>query len=103
HEDFADIGQVLAAPEKLAVENKGRHPEDPNLLGSATDALDLLPTLPDEISRKTRGIGAGFRQHRVDHIGVLDVEFTLPEALEDGVMITAQDRIALTFGVEHAA
>ena len=73
------------------------------IASAAADEIELLPTLPDEIGRKTRGIGAGFGQHRADHIGIFDVELTLPEALEDGVMVTAQERIALSFGIEHAA
>ena len=45
----------------------------------------------------------GLRQHRADYIGMLDVELAFPEALESDVVIAAQHRVALAFGVEHAA
>jgi hypothetical protein len=50
---------VLAAPEELAVDDKGRHPEDALRLGGAADPLDLRPPLLRRISLKTVVIGPG--------------------------------------------
>src|SRR3984893_16333885 len=98
-----DIGEMLAAPEQLAVEDETRHSENTNRLGHAADALDLLSTVVRQISREARGVGAGLGQHGAHNGGIFDVELAFPEALEDHVVIPAQHRIAPPFGVEHAA
>src|SRR6516225_3708678 len=94
---------MLAPPEQLAVNNKARHPENADRLRCAANPIELPPPLSRRISREAGGVGAGFRQHRTDHIGILDVELALPEALEDDVVIAAQHRVALALGVEHTA
>jgi len=46
---------VLAAPEQLAVENKGRHAKNPDLFGGAAYAFEFLPALLDQIDGKAGG------------------------------------------------
>src|SRR5271167_2354238 len=99
----ADVGQVFATPEQLAVQDKARHPENADRLGATADPIELLPPLPRRISREAGGVGTGLLQHRADHTGILDVELTFPEALESDVVIAAQHRVALLLRVEHAA
>src|SRR6516165_12278397 len=94
---------MLAPPEQLAVNDKARHPENAKRLGRAADPIELLPPLPLQISREAGGVGARLRQHRADHLGMLDVERAFPEALESDVVIAAQHRVALALGIQHAA
>src|ERR1700740_1176095 len=94
---------MFAAPEHLAVDDESGHSENADRLGCTADPVDLLPPLPRQISREARGVGARLRQHRADHLGILDVELAFPEALESDVVIAAQHCLALAPGVEHAA
>src|SRR5439155_26217811 len=102
-EDVADVGQVLAAPEQFAVDDKRGHAKDALFLGGARDAVDFARPLAGGVVGKPGGIGPGLGEHRGDDRLVLDVELALPEALEDAVVIAAKDPSALSFGVEHAA
>ena len=48
-EHGADVREMLAAPEQLAIENKARHPKNADLLGGAADLVELRPPLPLQI------------------------------------------------------
>ena len=39
---FADVGQVLAAPKQFTIEDKGRHTENADSFGCFTDAFEAL-------------------------------------------------------------
>src|SRR5262249_18002037 len=102
-EYFADVGQVLAAPEQLPVEHKAGHSEDPLFFGSAADIRELARSLPRKIGREPIVVRAGLCQNGADDIGLLDIDLGVPEGLEDDVVVPAQHRIALAIGVQHAA
>src|SRR5215472_16327456 len=102
-EHLADVGQVLAAPEQLAVENKGRHAKNPDLFAGAADPFEFLAPLLRQIDGKPGGVCTGFGQDGGNDVGVFDVELALPEALELRVMVTSKDAVALPLGVQHAA
>src|SRR5215472_2000251 len=102
-EHLADVGQVLAAPEQLAVENKGRYAKNPDLFGGAAYPFEFLPAFLDQIDGKAGGVCTGFGQDGGNDIGILDVELALPEALEYRIVIAAKDAVALPLGVQHAA
>src|SRR5215472_2669918 len=88
-EHGADVREVLATPEKLAVDDEARHPEDALFLGGTADCFDLAPAFVGAISRKASRVGASLDQNRLQDFGVLDVELALPEPLEDDVVIAA--------------
>src|SRR6516164_1121222 len=98
----ADIGQMLTAPEQLAIDDKARHPEDAFRLGGAANPLQLPPPLPRQVRRKAGSVDTGFFEHRTDHPRVLDVELTLPKALEGQIVIAPQHLASLALGIEHA-
>src|SRR5215469_16153841 len=102
-EHGADVRKVLATPEKLAVDDKARHPEDALFLGGTADCFDLAQAFVGSISRKASRFGAGLGQYRADDFGVLDVELALPEPLENDVVIAAEDQVALLLRPQHAA
>src|SRR6516165_11705998 len=101
-EHRADVEQVLAAPEELAIDYKARHPKDAVRLGGMADPLQLRPPLSRHVSREAYGVGTCLFEHRPDHAGVLDVELALPKTLEDQVMIAPQHLGSLALDVEHA-
>src|SRR6516162_17357 len=97
-EQRADVGQVLATPEQLAIDDKTRHPEDAVRLGGMANLLQLRPPLPRQIGREARAIGTGLFEHRTDHTRVLDVELALPKTLESQIVIAPQHRASLALG-----
>src|SRR4029077_14684249 len=54
-----------------------------------------------EIGSKAGGIGTSFGQDGGDDRRLLDVEFALPEALENDVVVAPQHRLALPLGVKQ--
>src|SRR5689334_6703259 len=102
-EHLTDVGQVLAAPEQLAIDNKARNAKDPDFLRGAADTAHLHTAGPVRIVGKPRRIAAGVGQYAADHADILDVELALPEALEDRVVVAAEHRVTLAPRVQHAA
>src|SRR5260370_3186240 len=94
---------MLAPPELLAVDDEGRHPENPRLLRRGRYASDLARPLAGGIVGEARDIRPGFAEHAGDDGRVFDVELALPEAREGDVLILPQHVVALAFGVEEAA
>src|SRR5690242_17256365 len=92
-EHSADICQMLAAPEQLAIDDKTGHAEHAAFLCRPADHRDLVAQhwrLTDELGR----VGAGFCKHVADDHGVLDIQLALPKPFEDAVVVAAQHRIA---------
>src|SRR5262249_13436982 len=102
-ETVTNLGQVLPAPEQLAIDYKCRDSKNAERLRCAADAVDFPPPLPRRIGRETCRVGARFREHGPDDGGILDVELALPEAFKCQIMVAAQHRVSLPLRVEHAA
>src|SRR4029077_20567967 len=79
-----------------------RHTENADSFGCFTDAFELVPAL-FQIGAEAGHIGPRFGKHLGDDNGILDVELAPPEALEDDVVIAAQDCVAMALREQHAA
>src|SRR3974390_1683697 len=55
-EHLANVGEVLAAPEQPSTEKKSRYAKYAHSLRGSADVLELLPALPRQIRRQSRGI-----------------------------------------------
>ena len=78
---------MLVAPEQLTVEDGSRNPEDTDLVGLLYDTVVIRLTIAGEIGLESRTVTTGFRNQTGDRVRVVDIQFTLPEAVSEIVIV----------------
>jgi hypothetical protein len=85
-ENRADIGQMLATPEHLSIQDEGRNAEHPICLRRPADLRDLRQSAGEE-GGEARAVGTGLGQHDCERIDILDVQLSLPKLFKNRIMI----------------
>lgn len=78
-EHRANIRQVLAAPEKLAVNDESGYAENACRVGLVANLVVLGAPSPGQVALKDGGVGAGGRQGYFDDFRIFDIELAPPE------------------------
>ena len=85
---------MLVAPEQLTIEDESRNPEDTDLVGLLYDTVVIRLTIAGEIGLESRTVTTGFRNQASDRFRVVDIQFTLPEAVENEIVISLEETFA---------
>ena len=87
---------MLVAPEQLTIEDESRNPEDTDLVGLLYDTVVIRLTIAGEIFLESRTVATAFRNQVGNRFRVVDIQFTLPEAVESEVVISLEEAFAIS-------
>src|ERR1700677_73055 len=97
---FGEKGDAVVTPEQFAVENHRRYAEHADRFRLGDDAIVLVAGWTLHIGLERRHRAAKFRNHAADFLQLVELQFVIPEALENRVMVGAEN--AVTLGKQHA-
>ena len=86
---------MLVAPEQLTMEDESRNAEDTDLVGLLYDTVVIRLTIAGEIVLESRTVATGFRNQAGHRVRVVDIQFTLPEAVENEIVISLEETFAI--------
>ena len=86
---------MLVAPEQLTVENEARDAEDADLVGMFYDIVVVRLTIARKITLERRTVTARFRHRTGDRVCIVNVELSLPEAVENEIVILPEEAFSL--------
>src|SRR5580658_2549298 len=84
-EFFREPLDAVVAPERLALDDEGRHAEHPFTLGLFADLLELARPVAERVAFETVGLQPGFLHHRGQRGAVFDIQLAFEKALEHAV------------------
>ena len=91
---------AVAAPEQFAVEHHGGHAEDAERFRLQDDAVVFFTRRTLHIGLESGGRSAELSNDSDDLRQFVKLEFVIPEALENRVMVSTKDPV--TLGEQHA-